>query len=38
MTARVRLTRNRALDYGRVVSCACRRARRSSRTEVVATA
>jgi len=25
----VLLTRNRALDYGRVVRCACRRARRS---------
>jgi len=33
---RVRLTRNRALDHGRVVSCACPRARRSSRTLLVA--
>jgi hypothetical protein len=27
----VRLTRNRALDYGRVVRCACPEARRSLR-------
>ena len=27
----VRLTRNLALDYGRVVACACSRARRSPR-------
>jgi len=30
MTA-VALTRNRALDHGHVVCCACRRARRSRR-------
>jgi hypothetical protein len=33
----VRLTRNLALDHGRVCSCACRRARRSARAHLAAT-